>query len=112
MKGMGLKVSIDDFGTGYSSISYLKHFPADVLKIDRAFVKDLPDDEQDATITNAIILLAKALNLGIVAEGVETKAQLEWLRDKDCDQIQGYLFSPPVPAAKAETMLGRVMSIA
>jgi len=107
MKEMGLKVSIDDFGTGYSSISYLKHFPADVLKIDRAFVKDLPDDEQDATITNAIILLAKALNLGIVAEGVETKAQLEWLRDKGCDQIQGYLFSPPVPADKAETMLGQ-----
>ncbi|MDQ6969100.1 MAG: EAL domain-containing protein [Mariprofundus sp.] len=111
MKDMGLKVSIDDFGTGYSSISYLKHFPADVLKVDRAFVKDLPDDEQDATITNAIILLAKALNLGIVAEGVETKAQLQWLRDKECDQIQGYLFSPPVPAEKAVTMLGQVIHI-
>ncbi len=111
MKDMGLKVSIDDFGTGYSSISYLKHFPADVLKVDRAFVKDLPDDQQDATITNAIILLAKALNLGIVAEGVETKAQLDWLRDKGCDQIQGYLFSPPVPADKAESMLGTVISV-
>ncbi len=111
MKDMGLKISIDDFGTGYSSISYLKHFPADVLKVDRAFVKDLPDDEQDATITNAIILLAKALNLGIVAEGVETKAQLQWLRDKECDQIQGYLFSPPVPAEKAVTMLGQVIRI-
>ena len=107
MKDMGLKVSIDDFGTGYSSISYLKHFPADVLKIDRAFVKDLPDDEQDATITNAIILLAKALNMGIVAEGVETEAQLEWMREKDCDQIQGYLFSPPVPPEKAQFMLGK-----
>ncbi len=107
MKAMGLKISIDDFGTGYSSISYLKHFPADVLKIDRAFVKDLPDDEQDATITNAIILLAKALNLGIVAEGVETEAQLQWMRDKACDQIQGYFFSPPVPPEKAAKMLGK-----
>jgi len=107
MKDMGLKVSIDDFGTGYSSISYLKHFPADVLKIDRAFVKDLPDDEQDATITNAIILLAKALNMSIVAEGVETEAQLEWMREKGCDQIQGYLFSPPVPPEKAQLMLGK-----
>jgi len=107
MKDMGLKVSIDDFGTGYSSISYLKNFPADVLKIDRSFIKDLPDDEQDATITNAIILLAKALNLGIVAEGVETEAQLQWLQNKQCDQIQGFLFSPPVPAEKAFTMLGK-----
>ncbi|MBL4774642.1 MAG: EAL domain-containing protein [Mariprofundus sp.] len=110
MKSMGLKVSIDDFGTGYSSISYLKHFPADVLKIDRAFVKDLPDDEQDATITNAIILLAKALNMGIVAEGVETKAQLMWLHERDCEQIQGYLFSPPVPADKAFAMLGKPLN--
>jgi len=105
MKVMGLRVSIDDFGTGYSSISYLKYFPADVLKIDREFVKDLPHDEQDATITNAIILLGKALNMGIVAEGVETESQLQWMRDKGCDQIQGYLFSPPVPPERAEEML-------
>ncbi len=112
MKVMGLKVSIDDFGTGYSSISYLKHFPADVLKIDRAFVKDLPHDEQDATITNAIILLAKALNMGLVAEGVETEAQLQWMREKGCDQIQGYLFSPPVPPEKAGAMLDKPFSLA
>jgi len=111
MKAMGLKISIDDFGTGYSSISYLKHFPADVLKVDRTFVKDLPEDEQDATITNAIILLAKALNLNIVAEGVETKAQLQWMQDKGCDQIQGYLFSPPVPPDKAQMMLGHTFSV-
>ncbi|MDX8405541.1 MAG: EAL domain-containing protein [Mariprofundus sp.] len=106
MKSMGLKISIDDFGTGYSSISYLKNFPVDVLKIDREFIKDLPGDEQDATITNAIILLAKALNLSLVAEGVETVEQLHWLRDRDCDQIQGYYFSPPVPPEKATALLG------
>jgi diguanylate cyclase (GGDEF)-like protein len=107
MKAMGVKISIDDFGTGYSSMSYLKHFPIDVLKIDRSFVKDLPEDEQDATITNAIIMLAKALGLGIVAEGVETTEQLAFLSGKQCDQIQGYLFSPPVPAEKAAAMLSK-----
>jgi len=111
MKAMGLKISIDDFGTGYSSISYLKHFPVDVLKIDREFVKDLPGDEQDATITNAIIMLAKALGLTLVAEGVETVEQLHWLRDRDCDQIQGYYFSPPVPADKATVMLDTPFAI-
>jgi diguanylate cyclase (GGDEF)-like protein len=107
MKAMGVKISIDDFGTGYSSMSYLKHFPIDVLKIDRSFVKDLPEDKQDATITNAIIMLAKALGLGIVAEGVETTEQLAFLSGKQCDQIQGYLFSPPVPAEKAAAMLSK-----
>ncbi|MDQ6992704.1 MAG: EAL domain-containing protein [Mariprofundus sp.] len=105
MKAMGLKISIDDFGTGYSSISYLKHFPVDVLKIDREFVKDLPESEQDATITTAIIMLAKALNLRLVAEGVETVEQLNWLRDRYCDQIQGYFFSPPVPPEIAVKMI-------
>jgi len=105
MKSMGLKLSIDDFGTGYSSISYLKNFPADVLKIDRAFIKDLPDDKQDATITSAIINLGKTLNLCLIAEGVETRRQLDWLKRRGCDQIQGYFFSPPVPAEKAVTML-------
>ncbi|MFQ5518878.1 MAG: putative bifunctional diguanylate cyclase/phosphodiesterase, partial [Mariprofundus sp.] len=111
MKAMGLKISIDDFGTGYSSISYLKHFPVDVLKIDRAFVKDLPEDEQDATITSAIIMLAKALNLVVVAEGVETAEQLQWMQERGCEQIQGYLFSPPLPADKLMPMLGKPIVI-
>jgi len=106
LRAMGLKISIDDFGTGYSSMSYLKHFPIDVLKIDRSFIMDIPEDEQDATITKAIISLAKALDLAVVAEGVETKAQLQFLRDCECDQIQGYLFSPPVPPEKAGKLLG------
>lgn len=111
MKAMGVRISIDDFGTGYSSISYLKHFPIDGLKIDRSFVKGLPEDEQDAAITPGIIMLAKALNLDIVAEGVETMEQLAFLCDKQCDQIQGYLFSPPVPAEKAAAMLGKPFSL-
>ncbi|TLS68608.1 EAL domain-containing protein [Mariprofundus erugo] len=101
MKAMGLKLSVDDFGTGYSSMSYLKHFPIDVLKIDRSFVLDITTDEQDATITSAIISLAGALGLAVVAEGVETREQLDFLRQCNCDQVQGYLFSPPVPADRA-----------
>lgn len=111
MKTMGVKISIDDFGTGYSSISYLKHFPIDVIKIDRSFIKDLPEDEQDASITTAIIMMAKALNLGIIAEGVETTEQLAFLCGKQCDQVQGYLFSPPVAAEKAAAMLGKPFSL-
>ena len=105
MKKMGFKLSVDDFGTGYSSMSYPKHFPLDVIKIDRSFIMDIPQDEQDVTITTAIISLARALGLGVVAEGVETREQLEFLQGCQCDQIQGFLFSPPVPAAKAEPMI-------
>ncbi len=111
MKRMGLKLSVDDFGTGYSSMSYLKHFPLDVIKIDRSFIMDIPHDEQDMTITTAIISLARALELGVVAEGVETQEQLAFLRDCDCEQIQGFLFSPPVPAEKAEPMIYKPFSI-
>ncbi|WP_176961331.1 bifunctional diguanylate cyclase/phosphodiesterase [Mariprofundus sp. NF] len=111
LKEMGLKISIDDFGTGYSSMSYLKHFPIDILKVDRSFVMDIPENEQDATITKAIISLAKALELGVVAEGVETVEQLQFLCDCECDQIQGYLFSPPLPPEKAEKLLGHTFDI-
>ncbi len=105
MKKMGMKISIDDFGTGYSSMAYLKHFPIDVLKVDRSFVMHLPDDEQDSTITTAIVKLAHALDLGVVAEGVENAEQLNFLSALHCDQIQGYFFSPPVPADKAELLI-------
>lgn len=95
-KAMGVRMSVDDFGTGYSSLSYLKRFPIDVLKIDKSFVRDLPDDEEDAAIVRAILALAHSLHLTTVAEGVETEAQLRFLRTERCHRFQGYHFSRPV----------------
>ncbi|MCF6290241.1 MAG: EAL domain-containing protein [Desulfobacterales bacterium] len=97
LRDMGVCFSMDDFGTGYSSLQYLKQLPLDALKIDRAFVKDLPDNEEDAAITSATIFMAHSLGLKVVAEGVETEAQLSFLRERGCEQFQGYLFSKPVP---------------
>ena len=96
LKSMGVHIALDDFGTGYSSLAYLKRFPVDVVKIDRAFVKDLPFDEGSAAITTAIIAMAHALRKKVVAEGVETAAQLVFLRRLKCDYIQGYYFSVPL----------------
>jgi len=98
VKRLGVSLSLDDFGTGYSSLSYLKGLPVDTVKIDRSFVRDIVMDGDDASITTAIILMAKALRLRVVAEGVETEAQLEFLSARGCDEIQGFLFSPPVTA--------------
>ncbi|CRM89371.1 Bacteriophytochrome cph2 [Pseudomonas sp. 22 E 5] len=102
---MGVKISIDDFGTGYSSLAYLRRFPIDTLKIDIAFIREVTSNPQDAAITRTIIELAHSLNLRVVAEGVETQAQLAFLRDAGCDQIQGYLFSRPLPVATLERLL-------
>lgn len=105
LKEKGIRLSIDDFGTGYSSLSYLKQFPIDTLKIDRSFVKDLSTDPDDAAIASAIIVLAHNLRLEVVAEGVETLEQLAILRRQQCDRMQGYLFSRPVPPAEIEAMV-------
>ena len=105
LKSMGLYLSIDDFGTGYSSLAYLKRFPIDSLKIDRSFIKDIPANSDDLAITQAVIAMAHGLRLRTVAEGVETEEQLEWLKRFGCEEIQGYLFSKPLPAEEAARFL-------
>lgn len=113
LQTMGVKVAIDDFGTGYSSLSYLKHFPVNTLKIDRCFIQDVTTDRHDATISLAIIDLAHSLSLQVIAEGVETLEQSQFLQANGCDQIQGYFFSPPLPSSEFEKMLidGKYLNI-
>jgi diguanylate cyclase (GGDEF)-like protein/PAS domain S-box-containing protein len=105
LKAMGLAITIDDFGTGYSSLAYLRRFPIDKLKIDIAFIRDITTSADDATIALAIITMAHSLKLTVIAEGVETMEQLSYLRRHHCDQIQGYLFSRPLPPPEMEWML-------
>lgn len=105
LKALGVRIAIDDFGTGYSSLSYLKRFPIDSLKIDRSFVTELPDNQDDASIAQAVITMAHALRLKVVAEGVENEAQLAFLAANGCDEMQGYYFSRPLPAAECTQLL-------
>ena len=105
LKLMGIQVAIDDFGTGYSSLNYLKRFPIDTLKIDKSFVSDVCKDPHDTSIVRAIINLGHALDLNVIAEGVETREQLQYLAALECDQVQGFLFSKPLPVKAFEELL-------
>ncbi len=105
IKEMGVSLSLDDFGTGYSSLSYLKRFPIDTLKIDQAFVRDVKVDREDAALVKAIIAMAHGLGMDVIAEGVEIQEQMEFLGANECDSIQGYLYSRPLPAIEMEQML-------
>jgi EAL domain-containing protein (putative c-di-GMP-specific phosphodiesterase class I) len=102
LKALGIGISIDDFGTGYSSLNYLKNFPIDYIKIDKSFVSEIMNNEKDAIIVNAIITLAHNLRKEVIAEGVETQEQLDFLKSHHCDISQGYYFSKPLPADEIE----------
>ncbi|HUF52696.1 MAG TPA: EAL domain-containing protein [Dehalococcoidia bacterium] len=105
LRDMGIQIAMDDFGTGYSSLNYLKRFRLDRLKIDRSFIADMIDDEHDAAITTAMILMGHSLGLTIVAEGIETPEQLEFLLEQGCDHLQGFLLGKPMPATEFEKLL-------
>ncbi|MBI3854153.1 MAG: EAL domain-containing protein, partial [Planctomycetes bacterium] len=110
LKETGVHLAIDDFGTGYSSLSYLRSFPITSLKVDRSFVKEVTSRSDDAAIVTAVIAMAHSLKLKVIAEGVETEQHLEWLHARDCDEVQGYHFSRPVPAEAAAKLLARSAS--
>jgi len=107
---MGVLLAIDDFGTGYSSIGYLKRLPIHEIKLDRSYVSGIPGNKDDAELAQAIIAMAHGLGIEIVAEGVETRAQLEFLTTHRCTRAQGYLIAPALPAAKFDELLHRIRS--
>jgi diguanylate cyclase (GGDEF)-like protein/PAS domain S-box-containing protein len=110
LRTMGVRMAIDDFGTGYSSLNYLKQFPVDTLKIDQSFIRNLPNNKDDAQITRTIISMAHNLGLGVIAEGVETKEQLEFLQQVQCEEVQGYYFSRPIPDSALVKLINKDIS--
>lgn len=110
LKAMGVRIAIDDFGIGYSSLSHLKQFPIDIIKIDRSFITDIPGDQADEAIADAIIAMGKSLKIVVVAEGVEVMEQLQFLRSRGCDEIQGYFFSRPISATDFAKLLRKNMA--
>jgi EAL domain-containing protein (putative c-di-GMP-specific phosphodiesterase class I) len=106
LRDMGVQILLDDFGTGYSSLSYLTRLPLDKVKIDRAFIQRVTERQHEAAVVSTIIAMGKSLGLGLIAEGVETEGQLRFLHCRGCEEVQGFLFSRPVPATAFATMLG------
>ena len=112
IKSMGVRLAIDDFGTGYSSLAQIKHFPIDTLKVDRSFIRNIPQDAEDKAITEAIIAMGKTLSLTVVAEGVETEEQMNFLKEHSCDEMQGFYFSKPIaPEQFADLLRKHVPSL-
>ena len=107
LKDLGVKIAMDDFGTGYSSLSYLRRFPFDKIKIDQSFIRDSSSSADSLAIVKAVIGLGHSLGLATTAEGVETEAQLSMIREQGCTEVQGFLFSPPLPAAAIGELLSR-----
>ena len=107
IKSLGINILLDDFGTRYSSLNYLKRFPIDTLKIDRSFIHDIPTDSDDCALVKAMITIAHDLDMDVVAEGVETEPQLLWLKKANCDFIQGFLASRPLPAKDFRNLIAQ-----
>jgi len=106
LNSLGIMIAVDDFGTGYSSLSYLKHLPISELKIDKSFIADIPENEDDMAIVESIIAISRTLKLDLIAEGVETQEQKEFLLSKGCEKIQGYLYARPMPPEEVSKLLG------